>query len=101
VWKHFDDFLVFIMLALLHLNDSKTPLGSRRDRHELIGEGCIGAGAFRRVMTDSRLTAIPKVIETPKLNDAVATDRRMLRRLRRFAGQQTAGTGPTRRRTSA
>jgi deoxyribonuclease IV len=101
VWKHFDDVIGFSMLGMLHLNDSKTPLGSRRDRHELIGEGCIGAGAFRRVMTDSRLTAIPKVIETPKLNDAVATDRRMLRRLRRFAGQQTAGTGPTRRRTSA
>ena len=67
------------------LNDSKAPLGSRRDRHELIGEGAIGALAFRRIMADDRLAAVPKVIETPKLDDAQKTDRRMLRRLRRFA----------------
>jgi endonuclease IV len=45
----------------------------------------IGALAFRRIMTDDRLTAVPKVIETPKLDDAQKTDRRMLRRLRRYA----------------
>ncbi len=37
---------------MMHLNDSKMPMGSRRDRHELIGEGCIGQKAFRRIMTD-------------------------------------------------
>ena len=85
VWQQFDDIIGLSLLGMLHLNDSKTPLGSRRDRHELIGEGLIGAGAFRRLMTDSRLTTVPKVIETPKLNDAVKTDRRMLRRLRNYA----------------
>jgi apurinic endonuclease APN1 len=85
VWQQFDDIIGLSLLGMLHLNDSKTPLGSRRDRHELIGEGFIGAGAFRRLMTDSRLTTVPKVIETPKLNDAVKTDRRMLRRLRNYA----------------
>jgi deoxyribonuclease-4 len=69
----------------MHLNDSKAPLGSRRDRHELIGEGAIGELAFRRIMTDERLAEVPKLIETPKLDDAVKTDRRMLRRLRRYA----------------
>jgi deoxyribonuclease-4 len=73
------------MLGMLHLNDSKMPLGSHRDRHELIGEGCIGREAFQRVMTDPRLATIPKVIETPKLNDATKTDNRMLRLLRRLA----------------
>src|SRR5262249_32223769 len=72
--------------GLMHLNDSKAPLGSRRDRHELIAEGTIGERAFRRIMTDERLVAIPKVIETPKLDDAETTDRRMLERLASYAG---------------
>jgi hypothetical protein len=38
-------------------------------------------------MTDERFVAVPKVIETPKLGDAMKTDRRMLRRLRRFAAE--------------
>ena len=101
VWTHFDEVIGFSLLGMLHLNDSKTPLGSRRDRHELIGKGFIGPGPFQRLMTDRRLTAIPKAIETPKLNDAVATDRRMLRLLRRFAGQGEPGTRPGRRRIKA
>ena len=69
---------------MMHLNDSKAPLGSKRDRHELIGEGAIGEGAFRRIMNDPRLSRVPKVIETPKLNDVEATDRRMIERLRSY-----------------
>jgi deoxyribonuclease-4 len=60
------------------------PLGSRKDRHELIGEGAIGESAFRRIMNDPRLEKIGKVIETPKLDDAESTDRRMLDRLRGY-----------------
>lgn len=85
VWARFADVLGMSRLGMLHLNDSKTPFGSRRDRHELIGEGSLGDGPFRRIMTDERLARIPKVIETPKLDDAEATDRRMLERLRGFA----------------
>ena len=85
VWTRFGDAVGMERLRLLHLNDSKTPCGSRRDRHELIGEGSLGEGVFRRIMTDDRLVAIPKVIETPKLDDAEKTDRRMIRRLRRYA----------------
>ena len=69
----------------MHLNDSKAPLGSRRDRHELIGEGAIGEMAFRRIVTDERLSSVPKLIETPKLDDPAVTDRRMLDRLRSYA----------------
>jgi endonuclease IV len=68
----------------MHLNDSKVPLGSRRDRHELIGEGAIGEATFRRIMNDERLARVGKVIETPKLDDAETTDRRMLERLRSY-----------------
>jgi deoxyribonuclease-4 len=71
-------------LLMLHLNDSKVPLGSRKDRHELIGEGHIGELPFRRIMNDERLARVPKVIETPKLDDHEATDRRMLERLRGY-----------------
>jgi len=85
VIARFDETLGLEQLGAMHLNDSKAPLGSRRDRHELIGEGAIGELAFRRIMTDARLAEVPKLIETPKLDDAVKTDRRMLRRLRRFA----------------
>ncbi len=85
VWARFEDMLGIHRLGLMHLNDSKAALGSRRDRHELIGEGALGDGVFRRIMTDERLIDIPKVIETPKLDDAERTDRRMLRRLRRYA----------------
>jgi deoxyribonuclease-4 len=72
---------------LLHLNDSKFGLGSHRDRHELIGEGQLGEGVFRRLMADERLARLPKVIETPKLDDAAATDTRMLARLRSYVAQ--------------
>lgn len=85
VWNRFDDVLGAERLLALHLNDSKLPLGSRRDRHELIGEGALGPAPFRRFMTDERFATVPKVIETPKLDDATKTDRRMLTRLRRYA----------------
>jgi deoxyribonuclease-4 len=84
VWANFDDAIGRSRLRLMHLNDSKVPLGSRRDRHELIGEGAIGEEAFRRIMNDPRLADIGKIIETPKLDDAEATDRRMLERLRGY-----------------
>ena len=85
VRARFGDVLGFHLLGLLHLNDSKAPLGSKKDRHELIGNGFIGDGAFRRVMTEPRLAAIPKSLETPKGDDMVTNDRAMLRKLRGFA----------------
>jgi deoxyribonuclease-4 len=94
VWQRFGDVLGFDRLGMMHLNDSKVPLGSRRDRHELIGEGAIGEAAFRRIMTDERLATVPKVIETPKLDDAAVTDRWMLDRLRAFTAEEpTPRTG--------
>jgi deoxyribonuclease IV len=80
-----EDTLGLERLRVMHLNDSKTPFASRRDRHELIAEGSLGEVPFRRIMTDERLARVPKVIETPKLDDATATDTRMLERLREYA----------------
>ena len=85
VWARFDDVVGRERLRAMHLNDSKTPFGSRRDRHELIAEGSLGERPFRRIMCDERLTNIPKLIETPKLDDATITDARMIARLRKYA----------------
>ncbi len=86
VWKRFDDALGLERLGLIHLNDSKAPLGSKKDRHELIGEGMIGSEPFRRIMTDPQLAGVPKLLETPKGDDMVTNDRRMLKLLTAFAG---------------
>lgn len=83
VWARFDDVIGLGRLRALHLNDSKTRFGSRRDRHELIGRGSLGPAPFRRIMSDPRFARIPKVIETPKFEETV-TDRSMLRRLRAY-----------------
>jgi deoxyribonuclease-4 len=86
VWKRFDDVLGYESLGLIHLNDSKAPLGSHKDRHELIGVGMIGADAFRKIMTDPKLRGVPKLLETPKGDDMVTNDTRTLAMLRTFAG---------------
>jgi len=85
VWTSWERILGLAQLRCLHLNDSKTPFGSRRDRHELIAEGSLGADPFRRLMTDPRFDHVIKIIETPKGDDAVTLDRKMLRRLRAYA----------------
>jgi len=90
VWTRFADAIGLERLRVLHLNDSKTPLGSRRDRHELIGEGSLGELPFRRIMNDERFASLPKIIETPKLDDAETTDRRMLGRLAAYVDAQNS-----------
>jgi deoxyribonuclease-4 len=84
VWESFDRVLGLDRLWLFHLNDSRHPLGSRKDRHADIGEGALGEDPFRRIMRDARFTDVPKVLETPKGEDGVAADRENLARLRRF-----------------
>jgi deoxyribonuclease-4 len=88
VWKRFDDVVGFDRLKCMHLNDSKTPFNSKRDRHEVIGEGSLGERAFQLVMNDARLAGIPKVIETPKGTDPTAMDAKMLTRLRSYISRQ-------------
>jgi deoxyribonuclease-4 len=56
-------------LRALHLNDSRYGLGSRRDRHEHIGQGFIGLEGFRNVLNDPRLEGLPGLLETPKSSD--------------------------------
>ncbi len=65
-FAQFDKVIGRDRLVALHLNDSKTALGSHVDRHEHIGKGKIGLAPFRFIMTQMRFAKIPKVLETPK-----------------------------------
>lgn len=61
----FDEIIGLSLLKAVHLNDSKTDLGKRVDRHEHIGKGKIGLGAFSFLVNDERLKSIPGCLETP------------------------------------
>ena len=64
--ESFDQTIGLERLHLLHLNDSKTPLGSRKDRHWHIGEGYIGLEGFRTLINHPLLRHLPGIMETPR-----------------------------------
>lgn len=64
--ERFAEVIGFEKLGLVHLNDSKNPFGSRKDRHEHIGQGEMGVQPFRLLLRDARFSRVPMVIETPK-----------------------------------
>ncbi len=68
-------------IRLFHLNDSKTDLASRIDRHEHIGKGRIGLDGFRHLLGDRRFHDRPMILETPK-DETLLEDRANLRTLR-------------------
>jgi deoxyribonuclease IV len=85
-WRTIDEFdqeIGIDRLSAWHLNDSKTPLGSRVDRHDHIGKGKIGKAPFQEIMRSERFAHLPKVLETPKKED-LAEDRVNLALLRSF-----------------
>jgi len=65
-WASFDRLVGLDRLQVIHANDSKKPCGSRVDRHEHVGEGCLGLEPFRRVLADARLDGRAMLIETEK-----------------------------------
>ena len=91
-FEEFDRLVGIDRIRAFHLNDSKKPCGSRVDRHEHIGRGCLGLEPFRRLLNDPRFAALPMLLETPKLDtpesrrksDADPWDLRNLRMLRRL-----------------
>ena len=83
--RTFDDFDRVVGLRHLeafHLNDSKKPLGSRVDRHAIIGEGLIGLAPFKRLVRDERFARLPGYLETPPLPDGEESYALGLSRLR-------------------
>jgi deoxyribonuclease-4 len=77
----FDDTIGLDRLSVFHLNDSKKGLGARVDRHAHIGEGELGAEAFRLLINDPRFIDRPGILETPKDDDEEG-DRRNMATLR-------------------
>ena len=65
VLRRFDETVGMFRLRAVHLNDSMMPLGSRKDRHARIGEGCIGAEALARLINHPQLRHMPFFLETP------------------------------------
>lgn len=65
-FQEFDDIVGIDRIRAFHLNDSKKPLASRVDRHDHIGEGCLGLEPFRHLMNDKRFVDRPKYLETKK-----------------------------------
>ena len=80
VLDRFDQVLGIDRLRALHLNDSKNPLGAHKDRHERLGEGFIGIGAFEAAVTHPVLRKLPLYLETPQDGlDGYAAEIAMLR----------------------
>ena len=65
-FERFEALIGFDRLKVFHVNDSKKPCRSRVDRHEHIGQGCIGLEPFRRLVNDPRFDHLPMLIETEK-----------------------------------
>jgi len=69
-FEQFDRIVGIERLRAFHGNDSKRPCASRVDRHEHIGQGCIGLDPFRRLLHDARFEGLPILIETEKTHGA-------------------------------
>jgi deoxyribonuclease-4 len=87
-WDELDSRVGLEWLGAIHLNDSKHPQGSRRDRHANVGEGFLGLETFARLLNDGALAAVPKIIETPSPEDC-SLHRQDLQALRQLLEART------------
>lgn len=81
VLDEFDRVIGLERLKAVHINDSKNPLGSHKDRHEKIGEGQIGLNAFAEIVTHPRLRHLPFYLETPNDLDGYQGEIELLREM--------------------
>ena len=81
VLAEFDRVLGLDRLKAIHLNDSKNPCGAHKDRHEKIGEGCIGLEALMRVVNHPQLKHLPFELETPNDLAGYAAEIKLIRGL--------------------
>ena len=65
VLAEFDRIVGLDKLKALHLNDSKNPFGSHKDRHACIGQGSLGLDTFRKIINHPSLAQLPMILETP------------------------------------
>ena len=83
VLKEFDEVIGLDRLKAVHINDSKNPFESHKDRHEKIGEGYIGVEAFTRIINHPALKDLPFYLETPNELDGYAREIELLKGLRK------------------
>lgn len=83
VLEEFDRIIGLSRLRAIHLNDSKNPFCSHKDRHEKIGQGYIGAEAFQRIVNHPALRDLPFYLETPNELDGYAEEIAMLKAFRK------------------
>ena len=83
VLKEFDEVIGLDRLKAVHINDSKNPFESHKDRHEKIGEGSIGVEAFTRIINHPALKDLPFYLETPNELDGYAREIELLKGLRK------------------
>lgn len=79
VLAEFDRVVGVDRLRAMHINDSKNPFASHKDRHETIGNGSIGFEAFERIVNHPLLSGLPMILETPNELDGYAAEIEMLR----------------------
>lgn len=83
VLESFDKVIGLKRLRALHLNDSKNPFASHKDRHEKIGEGTIGTAAFEKIVNNKYLRDLPMYLETPNELSGYKTEIALLRSLQK------------------
>ena len=81
VLAEFDRVIGLDRLKALHLNDSKNPCGAHKDRHEKLGQGCLGLELFRRILHHPALRGLPMILETPNELPGYAQELALLRAL--------------------
>lgn len=81
VLDEFDSIIGLERLRAIHMNDSKNPFASHKDRHEKIGEGSLGVKTFETMVNHPKLQGIPIYLETPNEPDGYAKEIKMLREL--------------------
>ena len=69
VINHFDKIIGIDKIIVFHINDSKNPVGIKKDRHANLGDGNIGFEAIYNIVNDPRFINVPKILETPYIND--------------------------------
>lgn len=82
VLEEFDKIIGLEKLKAIHLNDSKNPFASHKDRHETLGNGSIGLDAVERIINHPRLKELPFYLETPNELDGYAREIALLKTLR-------------------
>ena len=81
VLAEFDRVIGLDKLKALHLNDSKNPFASHKDRHELLGEGNLGLDTFHRIVNHPYLKTLPMILETPNELPGYAREIALLREM--------------------